>query len=101
MSAARLSSAVALIAFVTALLATPLVRRLAPHVGMLDATGERRMHDQPKPRIGGIAVFLGFAFALFSVLGYLDQRRSSSVRSAGSRRSTGSTTSSGCSSAAR
>jgi UDP-N-acetylmuramyl pentapeptide phosphotransferase/UDP-N-acetylglucosamine-1-phosphate transferase len=26
---------------------------------------ERRMHDDPKPRIGGIAVYLGFAFALF------------------------------------
>ena len=29
------------------------------------------MHDQPKPRIGGIAVYLGFAFALFSAIGYL------------------------------
>jgi UDP-GlcNAc:undecaprenyl-phosphate GlcNAc-1-phosphate transferase len=63
--------AVALIAFVTALFTTPYVRRLALNVGMLDATGERRMHDQPKPRIGGIAVYLGFALALFSALGYL------------------------------
>jgi len=62
---------VALIACVTALFTTPYVRRLALNVGMLDATGERRMHDQPKPRIGGIAVYLGFAFALFSALGYL------------------------------
>jgi UDP-GlcNAc:undecaprenyl-phosphate GlcNAc-1-phosphate transferase len=62
---------VALIAFATALFTTPYVRRLALNVGMLDATGERRMHEQPKPRIGGIAVYLGFAFALFSALGYL------------------------------
>ena len=62
---------VALIGFATALFTTPYVRRLALNVGMLDATGERRMHDQPKPRIGGIAVYLGFAFALFSALGYL------------------------------
>jgi len=62
------------IAALTAGFATPLVRRLASHVGMVDAGGERRMHDQPKPRIGGIAVFLGFAFALFSVLGYLIAR---------------------------
>ena len=27
------------------------------------------MHDLPKPRFGGIAVFFGFAFALFTVLG--------------------------------
>ncbi len=59
------------LAFVTAVLTTPYVRKLALNVGMLDATGERRMHDQPKPRIGGIAVYLGFAFALFSALGYL------------------------------
>ena len=62
---------VAVIGFATALFTTPYVRRLALNVGMLDATGERRMHDQPKPRIGGIAVYLGFAFALFSALGYL------------------------------
>ena len=61
----------ALIAFATSMFTTPYVRRLALNVGMLDATGERRMHDQPKPRIGGIAVYLGFAFALFSALGYL------------------------------
>jgi UDP-GlcNAc:undecaprenyl-phosphate GlcNAc-1-phosphate transferase len=63
--------AVAVIAFATALFTTPYVRRLAQTVGMLDATGERRMHDQPKPRIGGIAVYLGFAVALFAALGYL------------------------------
>ncbi|HEY0396493.1 MAG TPA: MraY family glycosyltransferase [Candidatus Elarobacter sp.] len=63
--------AVALISFATALFTTPYVRRLALSTSMLDATGERRMHDQPKPRIGGIAVYLGFALALFSALGYL------------------------------
>lgn len=49
--------------------ATPLVRRLAHHVGFVDGVGDRRMHDVPKPRIGGIALFFGFAFALFAVLG--------------------------------
>ncbi len=65
---------VVVLAALTTLFATPLVRRLAMHVGMVDEIGERRMHDQPKPRIGGIALFLGFAFALFSVLGYLIAR---------------------------
>ena len=63
--------AVLVLAFGTAAFTTPYVRKLALNVGMLDATGERRMHDQPKPRIGGIAVYLGFAFALFAALGYL------------------------------
>jgi UDP-GlcNAc:undecaprenyl-phosphate GlcNAc-1-phosphate transferase len=62
------------LAAITAAFATPLVRKLATHVGMVDEIGDRRMHEQPKPRIGGIAVFLGFAFALFSVLGYLIAR---------------------------
>jgi len=51
-------------------LATPLVVRLANRLGIVDSDGhERRMHDMPKPRVGGIAVFFGFAFALFAVLG--------------------------------
>lgn len=70
MNPAIIAVALAL-AFVTALFTTPYVRRLAQTVGMLDESGERRMHDVPKPRIGGIAVYLGFAFAMFSALGYL------------------------------
>jgi len=68
---ALLIAAAMVLAFATAFAVTPYVRRLALSVGMLDATGERRMHDVPKPRIGGIAVYLGFAFALFSAIGYL------------------------------
>jgi UDP-GlcNAc:undecaprenyl-phosphate GlcNAc-1-phosphate transferase len=62
------AAAVVLAAGVTAL-ATPLIRRLASHVGMVDHSDDRRMHDVPRPRIGGVAVFFGFAFALFAVLG--------------------------------
>ncbi len=58
------------IAAIVSCLTTPSIVRLAVHLGIVDATGEeRRMHDMPKPRVGGIAVFLGFAFALFTVLG--------------------------------
>ena len=57
------------IAICTSMLVTPLVRRLASHVGMFDEAGDRRMHEVPKPRIGGISIYLGFAFALFSVAG--------------------------------
>ena len=48
---------------------TPFVRKLATHVGMVDELGERRMHEVPKPRIGGIAVYLAFALALFVAAG--------------------------------
>jgi UDP-GlcNAc:undecaprenyl-phosphate GlcNAc-1-phosphate transferase len=58
------------LAGLVSLLGTPLIVRLAKRLGIVDATGdERRMHDSPKPRVGGIAVFFGFAFALFAVLG--------------------------------
>jgi UDP-GlcNAc:undecaprenyl-phosphate GlcNAc-1-phosphate transferase len=59
------------IAAVVSLLATPLVIRLATHLQIIDQTHEeRRVHETPTPRIGGIAVFFGFAFALFAVLGF-------------------------------
>ncbi len=57
-------------AFTTALFATPQVRKLALKVGVLDAVGDRRMHAEPKPRIGGIAVYLGLVFALFVAIGF-------------------------------
>jgi UDP-GlcNAc:undecaprenyl-phosphate/decaprenyl-phosphate GlcNAc-1-phosphate transferase len=58
------------IAAVVAAFATPLVIRLATHLQIIDATNEeRRVHEVPTPRIGGIAVFFGFAVALFAVLG--------------------------------
>jgi UDP-GlcNAc:undecaprenyl-phosphate GlcNAc-1-phosphate transferase len=57
------------LAGIASTLLTPFVIRLAHHVGMMDEVGERRMHDVPKPRIGGVAVFFGFTFALFAVLG--------------------------------
>ena len=65
-----LFAAALLIAAATALLVTPLVRRLALHVGMLDASDDRRMHADPKPRIGGLGVFVGFSFALFARVGF-------------------------------
>ncbi len=70
MSNWNLALATFVIALAIAAAATPLVRRLALHVGMVDEIGERRMHDIPKPRIGGIAVYLGFLTALFSVVGF-------------------------------
>lgn len=60
----------AIAALVTSL-ATPPIVRLATHLGVIDrGEDERRVHDVPTPRIGGIAVFFGFACALFAVLGF-------------------------------
>ncbi len=57
-------------AFVCAYLATPRVRAIALKVGAMDPMDDRRMHPDPKPRIGGIAVYLGIASSLFVTIGF-------------------------------
>ena len=46
-------------AFVTSLLLTPLVRRIASAMGLVDQPGQRKVHVTPTPMGGGVAVFLG------------------------------------------
>ncbi|MBE6539044.1 MAG: undecaprenyl/decaprenyl-phosphate alpha-N-acetylglucosaminyl 1-phosphate transferase [Ruminococcaceae bacterium] len=46
---------------------TPLVRVLAFKIGALDVPkDDRRMHRVPIPRIGGLAIFIGFALTLLA-----------------------------------
>ena len=54
--------AVALVAaFLIAFITTPLVKSLAEKVGAVDVPKDnRRMHKTPIPRMGGLAIFLGF-----------------------------------------
>ena len=52
-------------ALVICLAATPLVNAFARRVGALDVPrDETRMHKIPIPRLGGLAIFLGFIFAI-------------------------------------
>jgi UDP-GlcNAc:undecaprenyl-phosphate GlcNAc-1-phosphate transferase len=45
--------------------ATPVVKNLAFHVGAVDVPKDgRRMHDHPIPRLGGVAILLGFLFSM-------------------------------------
>jgi UDP-GlcNAc:undecaprenyl-phosphate GlcNAc-1-phosphate transferase len=39
---------------------TPLASWLAGRVGAMDEPNERKVHSKPMPRLGGVAVFLGF-----------------------------------------
>ncbi|MFN0069170.1 MAG: glycosyltransferase family 4 protein [Limisphaerales bacterium] len=50
-----------LLSAVAAFLLTPLARRLAFLIGALDVPDARKIHREPMPRLGGVAVFLGFA----------------------------------------
>ena len=66
-----------LVAFVISLLTTPLARKLAVKVGAIDMPGKagtaraRHLHASPTPRMGGLAIFLGFFFSvlLFAPMG--------------------------------
>ena len=53
-----------LIAMVLTLLLVPVVRRRAIEAGHYDAPGERKIHKYPIPRLGGVAIWLGFMLAL-------------------------------------
>ena len=56
-----LTSAVAL---VVSLAVTPMVRALATRLGLLDEPGERKIHEVPVPRLGGLAIAIAFAAAI-------------------------------------
>jgi UDP-GlcNAc:undecaprenyl-phosphate GlcNAc-1-phosphate transferase len=60
-------------ALVMSFAATPVVKRFARRVGAMDVpTDNRRMHDHPIPRQGGLAIFLGF---ILSVVMFADINR--------------------------
>lgn len=46
------------------LIVTPLVRRFALARGMVDCPGGRKVHTQPIPRLGGVAIFAGVMAAV-------------------------------------
>ncbi len=54
-----------LLAFVLAVLITPLVKKLAGKFKIYDVPNQpRKIHPQPVPFLGGVAVFLSFLIAL-------------------------------------
>jgi len=56
-----LSAAVSfLISMAVAALLTPLVRALARNASLLDWGGERNVHSEPTPRLGGVAIVTAF-----------------------------------------
>jgi len=45
-------------------LVTPMVRALANRVGAVDIPDDRKVHSEPTPSMGGVAMYLAFAVAL-------------------------------------
>jgi len=56
--------------FVTAV-SIPWVRRLAVHLGFVDAPARRKLHVAPMPLLGGLAIFGGAVIALIAFSGRL------------------------------
>jgi UDP-GlcNAc:undecaprenyl-phosphate GlcNAc-1-phosphate transferase len=52
-------------AFIISFASTPIVKSFAQRVGAIDVPKDgRRMHSQPIPRLGGLAIFLGFILSV-------------------------------------
>lgn len=52
------------LALVMSLVLTPLMRKVALRTGFVDKPVARSMHTEPKPYLGGVAIFLAFAAAV-------------------------------------
>ena len=48
------------VSFLITLLTTPLMIYIGKKFGLVDMPGERKIHKVPIPRVGGVAIFLGF-----------------------------------------
>ena len=49
-----------LFVFLVVVLIVPVIIKIAHHVNALDIPNERKVHKFPMPRLGGLAIFLGF-----------------------------------------
>jgi UDP-GlcNAc:undecaprenyl-phosphate GlcNAc-1-phosphate transferase len=56
------------LAAVVTLVTTPLTARLAVRVGAIDQPRERGLHDQPVPRLGGLAILAGLLVAAIAFM---------------------------------
>lgn len=56
---------IGLLAAVVTFVATPIVGRVARRLGWVYLPNERTVHTEPLPDVGGLAMFVGFAVALF------------------------------------
>lgn len=54
---------------------TPIARKLAPRLGVMDQPSTRKIHTRPMPRLGGAAIYLAFVLALllFEDRAYISQ----------------------------
>ena len=51
--------------FISSLILVPIVKKIAIHINAIDIPNERKVHDHPIPRLGGLGIYGGF------LLGYM------------------------------
>lgn len=61
------------LAFAIATGITPVIRRLALRYGLVDPRSSRKVHSRPIPRVGGIAIVIGFYVSLVGLSLFHDQ----------------------------
>ena len=71
-----LVAAALLAALLVSFVSTPVVKALAQKMGAVDVPKDnRRMHDHPIPRMGGLAIFFGFMLSVLVFLPLTEQLR--------------------------
>lgn len=66
-------------AFATTLLLTPYIKTLAKKWGAIDNPKARGMHNKPIPRMGGLAIVIGFYISIFIAMPYVTELRTTQV----------------------
>jgi len=46
--------------FISSLIYVPIVKKIAHHINAIDEPNERKVHQKPMPRLGGLAIFASF-----------------------------------------
>lgn len=59
-------------AFVIALATTPFAKRLSIKLGAIDYPKKRGMHNKPMPRMGGVAIVLGFMVTVIALSFFIE-----------------------------
>lgn len=62
------------LALVLSLVLTPVMRKIALRTGFVDKPVARSMHTEPKPYLGGVAIYMAFVAAVLIGGGKLDQK---------------------------
>jgi len=63
------------LAFIVSLITTPLSKKLSVQFGAVDQPRERGMHKTPMPRMGGIAIILGFVVTILILMPLVSELR--------------------------